>query len=314
MTTNNSGVKRYELEYGHDSMMRKVNRMQESEDGVYIRFDDYEALQAECERLRKDADTERQPSPDMSALAEILREAAAIIEAIHPEFAPRNMRWPIIDELEGFALMLDLADGWIPTNGKKPDLPVDTLIDIKFANGDVDIIHNADLWRWTHEGVANDITHYRIHQTVSSVQEEPVGWQFYQNGKWQYGDDRIKDHRKNTEEAVFPVRDVYAAQQPAEQKPEVLAKGYFHPLPDENDYEFHDAEDFPSGSDCPDCVPAMIVRDGVEEAQFTPAPNVSALVEMVEVMVELGGFGKAYAMDIARAALAAHRKGGSDDE
>lgn len=47
-----------------------------------------------------------------------------------------------------------------------------------------------------------------------AVQGEPVGWQYYQDGKWWHGDDRIKDHRKNTEEAGFPVRDVYAAPQP----------------------------------------------------------------------------------------------------
>jgi len=46
---------------------------------------------------------------------------------------------------------------------------------------------------------------------------EAVGWQFYQDGKWWYGDDRIKDHRKNTREAGFRVRDVYAAPQPAQQ-------------------------------------------------------------------------------------------------
>lgn len=46
---------------------------------------------------------------------------------------------------------------------------------------------------------------------------EPVGWQFYQDGKWWNGDDRIKDHRKNTEEAGYPVRDVYTAPQPAQQ-------------------------------------------------------------------------------------------------
>lgn len=51
------------------------------------------------------------------------------------------------------------------------------------------------------------------------VQGEPVGWQFYQDGKWWHGDDRIKDHRKNTEEAGYLIRDVYAAPQPAEQKP-----------------------------------------------------------------------------------------------
>ena len=43
---------------------------------------------------------------------------------------------------------------------------------------------------------------------------EPVGWQFYQDGNWWHGDDRIKDHRKNTEEAGFRIRDVYATPQP----------------------------------------------------------------------------------------------------
>lgn len=52
MTTSKPEVKRYELESGYDSMMRRVNRMKESEDGVYVRFDDYEALQAECKRLQ----------------------------------------------------------------------------------------------------------------------------------------------------------------------------------------------------------------------------------------------------------------------
>ena len=42
---------------------------------------------------------------------------------------------------------------------------------------------------------------------------EPVGWQFYQDGKWWNGDDQIKDHRKNTEEASYPIRDVYAVEQ-----------------------------------------------------------------------------------------------------
>ena len=41
----------------------------------------------------------------------------------------------------------------------------------------------------------------------------PVGWQFYEDGKWWNGDDRIKDHRKNTEEARYPIRDVYAVEQ-----------------------------------------------------------------------------------------------------
>lgn len=42
------------------------------------------------------------------------------------------------------------------------------------------------------------------------AQGAPVGWQFYQDGKWWSGDAHIKDHRKNTEDAGYPVRDVFA--------------------------------------------------------------------------------------------------------
>ena len=47
------------------------------------------------------------------------------------------------------------------------------------------------------------------------VDQEPVAWQFFQDGKWWNGGDRIKDHRKNTEAAGYPVRDLYAHPQPA---------------------------------------------------------------------------------------------------
>lgn len=53
MTTNKPEVKRYELESGHDSMMRRFTRMRESDGGVYVRLDDYETLQAELERERQ---------------------------------------------------------------------------------------------------------------------------------------------------------------------------------------------------------------------------------------------------------------------
>ena len=45
----------------------------------------------------------------------------------------------------------------------------------------------------------------------AQTEQQPVSWQFYQDGKWWNGDDRIKDHRKNTEAAGIPVRDLYAA-------------------------------------------------------------------------------------------------------
>lgn len=45
---------------------------------------------------------------------------------------------------------------------------------------------------------------------------EPVAWQFYQDGKWHNGNDSIADHRKNTESAGMPTRDLYAGAPPAQ--------------------------------------------------------------------------------------------------
>ena len=53
----------------------------------------------------------------------------------------------------------------------------------------------------------------RLHVVPQGWKMVPVGWQFYEDGKWWNGDDRIKDHRKNTEEARYPIRDVYAVEQ-----------------------------------------------------------------------------------------------------
>ena len=53
------------------------------------------------------------------------------------------------------------------------------------------------------------------------AEQEPCGWQFYQDGKWHNSMDR-NDHRRHTEEAGFPTRNVYPQPQPAkpaEQEP-----------------------------------------------------------------------------------------------
>jgi|GEM_PF-4383041 len=47
------------------------------------------------------------------------------------------------------------------------------------------------------------------------AQQEPCGWQFYQDGKWHNGVE-TNDHRKHTEAAGFPVRDVYPSPQPTQ--------------------------------------------------------------------------------------------------
>lgn len=53
---------------------------------------------------------------------------------------------------------------WIPTNGKEPDLPDGTLVDIKFLDGDVVIGSSTYFLVWVQVGKSYDITHYRIHQ------------------------------------------------------------------------------------------------------------------------------------------------------
>ena len=44
--------------------------------------------------------------------------------------------------------------------------------------------------------------------SVPAPAQEPCGWQFYQDGRWHNGME-TNDHRKHTEAAGFPVRDVY---------------------------------------------------------------------------------------------------------
>lgn len=50
--------------------------------------------------------------------------------------------------------------------------------------------------------------------SATTVQGEPVGWQYYQHGKWWSGDNLTKDQRKNIEKEGIRVRNVYAAPQP----------------------------------------------------------------------------------------------------
>ncbi len=47
---------------------------------------------------------------------------------------------------------------------------------------------------------------------MTDIKTEPVAWQFYQDGKWWNGDDRIKDHRKNTENSGYKTRELYSEQ------------------------------------------------------------------------------------------------------
>ena len=54
MTTNKPNVKRY-ADMGCPEQICRVDTMHESDDGDFVLYEDYEALQAEVERLREDA-------------------------------------------------------------------------------------------------------------------------------------------------------------------------------------------------------------------------------------------------------------------
>ena len=48
---------------------------------------------------------------------------------------------------------------------------------------------------------------YKERETLAQTQE-PVAWQFFEGGKWHNGME-VNDHRKHTEAAGVPVRDLY---------------------------------------------------------------------------------------------------------
>jgi len=45
-------------------------------------------------------------------------------------------------------------------------------------------------------------------EALAQTEQEPCGWQFYQDGKWHNGME-TSNHRTNTENAGIPVRNVY---------------------------------------------------------------------------------------------------------
>jgi len=54
MTTNKPNVQRY-ADMGCPEQICRVDTIQESDDGDFVLYEDYEALAAECDQLRKDA-------------------------------------------------------------------------------------------------------------------------------------------------------------------------------------------------------------------------------------------------------------------
>ena len=66
-------------------------------------------------------------------------------------------------------------------------------------------------------------------EALAQTEQEPCGWQFYQDGKWHNGME-TNNHRANTERAGIPVRDVYPAPQRKpltdEQRQELMSKAW----------------------------------------------------------------------------------------
>ena len=61
---------------------------------------------------------------------------------------------------------------------------------------------------------------YKIIHELAQPEQEPCGWQFYQDGKWHNGSE-TNNHREHTEAAGIPTRNVYPEPQPA---PAVVAQ------------------------------------------------------------------------------------------
>lgn len=105
-------------------------------------------------------------------------EDGAAYFALAGEAAARDRKKPVIRELytEATEARMDVAGQngntaehypaaeWIPSNGKEPELPDGTLVDVKFLDGYTEGGRSADLWTWSQDGESDDITHYRIHQ------------------------------------------------------------------------------------------------------------------------------------------------------
>jgi|SRR5690554_6847242 len=136
---------------------------------------------------------------------------------------------------------------------------------------------------------------YQAFRSVApAVQAEPVGWQFYEDGRWWNGDDRIKDHRKNTEAAGVPVRDVYAAPQPTEQREPVAsapvaAQQRFRHL-QKSTRDWSPWQSASINLDRPSWeidsqgyeVEYRLLYDASQPAEQQPAPDVAGLVEALE--------------------------------
>lgn len=94
----------------------------------------------------------------------------------------------------------------------------------------------------------NIAAHLNTRAELSAIKggQQPASWQFFERGKWWNGDDRIKDHRANTEAAGYPVRDLYAyppVVAEAESVTEVMRFQLKHPLTGEtHTVEFTRAE------------------------------------------------------------------------
>ena len=72
-------------------------------------------------------------------------------------------------------------------------------------------VDNFSVQKKTQEAIAA----VREARAEQPAQQEPCGWQFYQEGKWHNGME-TNNHRANTEAAGVPVRDVYPSPQPAQ--------------------------------------------------------------------------------------------------
>lgn len=71
------------------------------------------------------------------------------------------------------------ADGWIDCNGCDPQIDQDTVVEVKFRDGQLG--HNPEtvrVWCWTHGECDDDIIAYRLHKPEQAQPQSPVEMAF----------------------------------------------------------------------------------------------------------------------------------------
>lgn len=156
-----------------------------------------EAFEA-IKKLAFDAVGGKDPNSD-KALVEIYHACEAALQSQTAPAVPEGLDFDLIS-----AVLEDYAN--LQTSGV---IPCANRYSASDANEQAELLDMLAAAPQPDHSPDGTVTDYGTKSAPAADGGEVAGWQFYQDGKWHNGDDRIKDHRANTEAAGIPVRDVY---------------------------------------------------------------------------------------------------------